>query len=1658
MTLITYLHPQLVVAYLQKRVRLGRELLLGDDVQHRAGERHAKFVGRLLVFLAVSSSALVSPAQSNVTAVLCKMPAGVVCRGDTAEMVLQPGFSAKGLSWRLLDWRGGEVRRGIWPAEGPLRLESLPVGAYTLVPTYSVRGRTENVCDVPSRRTTEGGLQQLHDTIVTVLEPLAEPLPKDSCFAIMTALSCCTIPDAAANRRNRGDYPWFGGDGTLLHAELLKTLGIPNVREILLWNREQVTSNSPPRIEKTREEPAWRYLAERGIGVDFFNQSTPEWAVGTTTRARRHDGKLREVTRNLTHDYKRLYDYYKWAAETFAGRAISFEHWNEPDICGDEPAWDYAASMKAAYLGVKAGNANVPVLQGSFCLTPFTGYNRLVMANDVARYSDIFNYHTYADLRDIPSFMEALRQNLAEAGVPNRAIWLTEMNTNQEGDADLPSVRAGNKAHSPDQQRVLVEYVAKGEILHLMEGVARTFYFILPCINEREGCKDWGLSRRDGCMKPAYAALANLIRRVGHARLVGEVGLGKGVRGFLFEFKDGTQTLVVWAQSDLDMGGRVTNSSFFARTVDLHAPGIDSVTVYDACGTPRTEKVENGVLHLAVDRYASYVTGLRGLKATRPARPVGTVGALSTPASMDPTLVVRIDLDSADFTLGGQKTIAEMNVPEGHATIVVWNLSETAKAGSLSVEGVGTTGLPASVTVPAWGKAEVPVRLRPGADGALTDVWIRGTFGGKTISPLKMQVRNQMELEARARVVTPNLSDLASWQKNDNAPTRSFAWDAQEKAFRFDVAWDSTERNPWAFERLVVDPSQVKGLFAVEYEAKMVQDKIENDTRHSVFYVCNGPRFKTSSYRVEPPRDGWERRRVTILPEHGANVTGLQFGCCPRGSKLTFWVRNVRLLCAAAAARTVSTADELLEAVAAVATNTAAPREIRLTAGRFYLPRPIELTAAHSNLVLRGAGAGRTFLYGGVRVTGWTKEKGTPFCLAPLPASCTNVFRTLVKDGTLAPVATYPGGTNRFSHLGQFAPKILSSLQGGWQRKPTDAECREMPYRVEDLPDTVDLANADIRLFHMWSDSLCTVSNVDRAAHVLWTRQPANWAMGAGNRRQYEVLNVREGMTEPGRWYLDRAKRVLHYWPKPDEDLSKIVFVAPTLPYVIGINRDVRAKRNRRLWARNVVIADLTVSASAPSVGEMSNFGGSAITAAVSSDMTDGLRLENVNVSEVGGAGISMDNATHCVLAGCDVRNTGARGFAFGGWAAAGDNLIVSNRICDVGLVYRGACGLAAGGTNLVVRRNEICRIPYCGIIGGGSDNLYEENYIHHVMQVLHDGGAIYGNLTRCVLRRNVVHDVVPDGKGFGVHAYYPDEGSRDCLIEDNYAEGVGTPSHNHMTVRTVVRGNTFVFRDKMHISFSRSHDCAFSNNTLVCAGDLTIGDPDAVPHWENNFAIRPSDPENAASRRVVGLWTPDRPQQKKRWEGQSKARRVARPPVLDGAFGADEWPLTWEAIDRTADRHKSGFSGAMVRFAWDDEHLYVAFQSAAFRDSTVSEGAVWGKDDGIELLFTDGRRVRAFFAGASEIVPQDFAAAGVRVASANDRSGKPWRNRNVARYEISVPWKALGVAPKAGLKVPFNACAFMSEYGQLKYWEGVAPYPDGTPAGETPSVIVLDR
>ena len=716
---------------------------------------------------------------------------------------------------------------------------------------------------------------------------------------------------------------------------------------------------------------------------------------------------------------------------------------------------------------------------------------------------------------------------------------------------------------------------------------------------------------------------------------------------------------------------------------------------------------------------------------------------------------------------------------------------------------------------------------------------------------------------------------------------------------------------------------------------------------------------------------------------------------------------------------------------------------IILLPGDYFLEQTMEFDARDNGLTVEASVTNGVVLYGGRTVTGWKKE-GEKFWFADVPGvkEGTWDFRALVVNGRMPERARLPE-SGAFTHKSVFDVKWLSSVGGGWERKPTQDELTSMAYDASNIPATLDVRNAEIRVYHMWDESLVGVVSNDLSRHVLTFSTPANAPAGAFGVKKYVVFNTREGMTRPGQWYLDRTAGRLFYWPLPGEVMASAKVIAPVLERVI------RIAGTEKVPADKITLRGFSVQATTTPL-KPAGFGAGAYDGALNIVHARQCAVENLEICNVGGQGIQSWNLTACRIESCHIHDIGACGIRVGGSASS----VASNHIHHVGVYHPSATALQASHTlteaeptGFHLYRNEIHDVPYCGIIGGGGGHLIEENLIYRVMRELQDGGAIYGGMKKTVLRGNIVRDVVKMGEGYGVSSYYLDEGAQDCVVERNVSIGVERPVHNHIASDLIIRDNVFIAETNMTLSFPRSRRCAFTGNMVFAPGKITVSPPNAITVWSNNvvihnglgmgglpqaFAIGDAMPAaEAPGRRTYSVI----------------AVRVAQPPVLDGEIGTEEWPGPLQGIDREPSRWSSSGAPAYAEFAYDDQCLYVAVNVVLFDIGKLSKGGAWGKDDGAEICvagdkgtfvlrgFSEGTCVSVVDAGVSAEAAERLGKAARFAAKPYGKSKGDWKSG--WRGEWAIPFEALGVKTKPGMKVAFNLGLYRAEDGVWRCLEG---------------------
>jgi hypothetical protein len=390
----------------------------------------------------------------------------------------------------------------------------------------------------------------------------------------------------------------------------------------------------------------------------------------------------------------------------------------------------------------------------------------------------------------------------------------------------------------------------------------------------------------------------------------------------------------------------------------------------------------------------------------------------------------------------------------------------------------------------------------------------------------------------------------------------------------------------------------------------------------------------------------------------------------------------------------------------------------------------------------------------------------------------------------------------------------MSTTKGGWARKPTEQELTTLRIRPDAIPASVSERNAELTLYHSWDESLVGIRHWDREAGAITFSTPSGHPPGAfiahsEKARTFALWNVREGMTTPGQWYLDRDAGRVVYWPLPGEEADAVVAYAPTSTSVL------RLEGTEESPVRDVLLRGLTVGlTTTPLVA--GGFGALRFEGAIEGRHVERLRIDRVTVRWAGGQGIRLAGCRSVKVSGCTVQETGAGGLCLSGT----DGTVERTCVHHIGRTYASALGLRVSGSDWRVRRNTLHHTPYTAINAGGQRLRFEHNRFHHIMEELDDGAAIYifaGGT--CELRGNYTHDLRDEQ----VHAYYLDERCTGCLVQGNVAENVCWPIHNHMATDCELKENVCVSSGRMRISFANCHGFVLTRNVFVCPGELVL-------------------------------------------------------------------------------------------------------------------------------------------------------------------------------------------------------------------------------------------
>jgi hypothetical protein len=536
----------------------------------------------------------------------------------------------------------------------------------------------------------------------------------------------------------------------------------------------------------------------------------------------------------------------------------------------------------------------------------------------------------------------------------------------------------------------------------------------------------------------------------------------------------------------------------------------------------------------------------------------------------------------------------------------------------------------------------------------------------------------------------------------------------------------------------------------------------------------------------------------------------------------------------------------------------------------------------------------RPVFSGGTPITGWAQnEAGVWHVTLPEVKAGKWSFRGLFVNGRRATRARSP---NRgFFRIVRGGPDNRTSFVF----HKGDVKAYEHP------------GDAEIVFLHDWATSRVRFKSIDPG------KQTATLVDGIGTKHRmfgftgfephprYFVEGAAELLDAPGEWHLDTRTGRLTYLAKKGEKLSEAEVIAPRLERLLEIKgRDGEPVRNLHLVGLAFEHADwplpeLGVSCVQaafydirPAAGKRK--GREPIPPAAHVEFTVDSTIRRCRFAHLGGSGIALRKGCHRNrMEVCEVSDAAANGINIGegywarritedgkpAWRVIPDAVtkknVVSNCLVErCGQLFYGAVGVWVGITDgTVVRHCEIRDLPYTGVSVGWrwdtvptacANNLVENCHIHHVMQLLSDGGGIYtlGRQPGTVLRGNHIHDIPANAGRAESNGMFLDQGTSLLVIEKNVLHSIAkSVLRFHLAEKNTVRNNVFFLaRGRRPYMFNRCNpdtmtfDDKLVPMKLATTADGRIGRALKCDGAHSHLAV-PHDPKLDPAQLTLEAW-----------------------------------------------------------------------------------------------------------------------------------------------------------------------------------------------------------
>jgi len=463
-------------------------------------------------------------------------------------------------------------------------------------------------------------------------------------------------------------------------------------------------------------------------------------------------------------------------------------------------------------------------------------------------------------------------------------------------------------------------------------------------------------------------------------------------------------------------------------------------------------------------------------------------------------------------------------------------------------------------------------------------------------------------------------------------------------------------------------------------------------------------------------------------------------------------------------------------------------------------------------------------------------------------------FRSLFKDGKRLSRSNYPK-TDVFKVAAE--PNADEKFDSEWD--PNFFVHSPVFYaHPEDLLDFTNQTDIDVKLMHFWCEDLLPVHSIDKTTGKITTTKPT--AMKARVDDNYILENVKEALSLPGEWYLDRNEEKLYYIPQENDTIENTVVYA-------GSNEQFFTTNN----AQNISFQGINFENTdwnhingthtgnpfekSHPLYKTIKYGAEhpqaafEVPAAIYIASSKGINFTDCSFENISYTAVKFEKASKdCNITTCLFNEIGGNAvFIHGDFVvpASTQNINVTDcHISNYGRIFNNAIGiLLTHAIDCDLTHNEIHDGWYTGIsVGwnwGYTDNStnninISNNLIYNIGNGwLSDMGGIYtlGIQPDTVISENIIYNVGCDegAYGYGGWGIYLDEGSSEILVEKNLVYDCSSQTfHQHYGKDNMIRNNIFAFGGEGQFRITRNEE----HNSLFLYNNILVGDNTPM-YWE---------------------------------------------------------------------------------------------------------------------------------------------------------------------------------------------------------------------------------